>query len=79
MEMKTEYSTFIPVSSRAVGKTIQDIEKYGVKVVSFYWTPATFDQKFKPKPNLELSAGMGIQVEGQRKQIDKMARDLLFP
>jgi len=79
MNMETEMTTFIPVSSKAVGKTIKDIESFGVKVGHYYLTPATFNQHYKPEPNIELKAGMGINITGQRTKIHNLCNALGLP
>jgi rhamnose utilization protein RhaD (predicted bifunctional aldolase and dehydrogenase) len=79
MEMKTERGTFIPVGSKAVGQTIQDVEKYGVKVEGYYQNPATFDQILKPEPSIELMVGMGLVIKGQRSRIKNLCEALDLP
>ena len=79
MEMQTEYRTFVTVGSNAVGQTIQDVEKYGVKVEGYYQNPATFDQILKPEPSIELMVGMGLVINGQRIKIKNLCESLGLP
>ena len=76
---ETEYTTFIPVGSKAVGKKIKDIEDFGVKVAYYYNNPVTFDDHLNPKPNIELMTGMGISVVGQRIKIKNLRETLDLP
>jgi uncharacterized transporter YbjL len=79
LNQNTERSTFIPVDSKAIGKTIQEIEAYGVKVGYYHPSPKEIDVKVKPLPDTKLYVGMGIQLIGKRKKIKNLCEVLDLP
>jgi hypothetical protein len=62
--MKIDYESYIPQSSKPVGKTVGEIEKkYGLKISHIHKGAIVAETRSLPKADTVLEAGMAIKIE----------------
>jgi len=78
MNMKTERGTFVPVGSPLRDKPFSVLDKYGLKIQSYY-IHGEVDNPREPNPNIEFQTGMHFQINGRRKDIKSFCEDYSVP
>jgi hypothetical protein len=62
--MKIDYESYIPQSSKLVGKTVGEIEKrFKLKISHMHRGAIVAETRFFPEVNTVLEAGMAIKIE----------------
>ncbi|MFH1287984.1 MAG: hypothetical protein ABII25_04730 [bacterium] len=62
--MLIDYESYIPVSSKIVGKTIQEVERQsGLKIDHYHNSPVEIENKIsKVDPEMIIQPGMSIKI-----------------